>query len=82
MEIHKETKKSYRLAKVNATISQLIEIGIHEMDIIGKELKVFDIDKYWNGCYNCSTIIYGQETKFGFFHWDYIIPTKWLDFIS
>ena len=72
----------FRIATVNATISQLKEIGIDE-DLNGREVKVYDIDKYGGMYPPCSKIIVDNQ-----FEWlkekgidaDYIFPTRWLQF--
>lgn len=76
------TTTSYRLATVTATLQQLKEIGIDE-DIVGREVKVYDIDK-WGGMYPpCSKAIVDNKlehlSKMGI-HNDYIVPTRWLSF--
>lgn len=73
---------SSRLAVVTATIEQLAEIGIDE-DITGKEVKVYDVDKYGGMYPPCSRIVVDNK-----FQWlaakginaDYIFPTRWLSF--
>lgn len=73
---------SSRLAVVTATIEQLAEIGIDE-DITGKEVKVYDVDKYGGMYPPCSRIVVDNK-----FDWlaakginaDYIFPTRWLSF--
>ena len=69
-----------RIAIVTATISQLAEIGIDE-DLAGKEVKVYDVDKYGGMYPPCSRIVVDNK-----FDWlaakginaDYIFPTRWL----
>jgi hypothetical protein len=71
---------SCRIGVVTATIQQLAEIGIDE-DIVGKEVKVYDIDKYGGMYPPCSRIVVDNQ-----FEWlakkginaDYIFPTRWL----
>lgn len=76
-------KPKTKLATVNANIIQLMGVGIDE-DIIGKEVQVYDIDKY-KGMHNlsCSKII--VDSKFEYLKSkgitiDYLIPTDWLTF--
>jgi len=93
MKLNKESKRSNRdiintdalknrLAIVTATIEQLIEIGINE-DITGKEVTVYDIDKYTGMYPPCSRIV--VDNKFDWLaakgiNLDYIFPTRWLSF--
>jgi hypothetical protein len=77
-----KVEKEYRLATVDATVAQLKEIGVEE-DLGGKEVKVYDIDKYGGMYAPCSGIIVDNQ-----FEWlrekgvnaDYIFPTRWLKF--
>jgi hypothetical protein len=67
---------------INATVDQLSEIGITE-DINGKQVEVYDIDKYRGERNLCSRIVVDSK-----FYWlgekglnvDYIIPTSWIVF--
>lgn len=78
---HKK-EEQYRSATVDATVSQLREIGAEE-DLNGREVKVYDIDKY-DGMYApCSRIVVDSQfewLKQRGIHVDYIFPTRWLKF--
>lgn len=63
--------EDYRSAYINATIEQLAEIGIDE-NIAGKDVRVYDIDRYVGMYPPCSRIVVGAR--------DYIFPTRWLIF--
>lgn len=73
---------TYRLATVTATLQQLKEIGIDE-DIVGMEVKVYEMNKHGGMYPPCSKIIVDNKlewlAKRGI-NADYILPTSWLSF--
>lgn len=76
------THTSYRLATITATLQQLKEIGIDE-DIVGREVKVYEMNKHGGMYPPCSKIIVDNKlewlAKRGI-NADYIFPTSWLSF--
>lgn len=78
---HKK-EEQYRPATIDATLQQLQQVGIDE-DLNGREVKVYDVDKYGGIFPPCSKVI--VDSKFEWLrnlgvHADYIIPTRWLKF--
>lgn len=72
-----------KLAKVIANKTQLKSVGIDE-DLTDKVVTAFDIDKYNGIGGKCSRIV--ADTQFEWLsekgiNADYLIPTKWLEFI-
>ena len=74
----------YHPAKITATLAQLKEIGIDE-DLVGRDVSVYDIDRYEGMYAPCSMVkldsMFDNLGRKGI-NVDYIIPTRWLDFIK
>ncbi len=72
----------YHPAKITATLAQLQEVGIDE-DLVGKEVLVYDIDKYAGMYAPCSMVkvdsMFDNLEKRGL-SIDYIVPTRWIEF--
>jgi hypothetical protein len=78
-----ETSRIWK-GKVNTTLENLKEIGIDE-DITGKEVTIFDRDKFYGIGGDCShveveSLIYsvGETLRFKNV---YLVPTAWIEFL-
>jgi hypothetical protein len=75
-------KGEYKLARVEATMYQQSLIGVDE-DLNGREVKVYEIDKY-HGMFEPNSIIVVESldkimVELGITS-EYIFPTRWLVF--
>lgn len=66
-------------ATITATKEQLEEVGC-DRDLMGLELEISDIDKWWGIQGNNSTVHVIHKIGDNEFEETYMIPTQWLKF--